>query len=315
MIELPLSTLLKVYGRRLGMRLLAGEKGMNRTINSSDANRPGLTLTGFVEVVTFDLAQILGNHEIDYLRTLTPERRFQALEIIYQFDIPCVVITGRGRLLPELKVLANKHDVPLLRSDFDTTKFIHLLHLYLDDVFAPHATVHGTLMDVHGVGLLFAGRSAIGKSEVGLDLVERGHRLVADDTVIITRQAQGILVGRSPQLLQDHMEIRGIGVVDVKRLFGIGGTRRQKRVEVVVTLVDWDKELNYERIGLEDVVETMLGVEVPEVKIPIFPGKNITVIAETIAFNHLLRVDGYHAAQELNKRLIRKMRKKGKKIS
>ena len=132
MTELPLSTLLKVYGRRLGMRLLAGEKGMNRTINSSDANRPGLTLTGFVEVVTFDLAQILGNHEIDYLRTLTPERRFQALEIIYQFDIPCVVITGRGRLLPELRVLANKHDVPLLRSDFDTTKFIHLLHLYLE---------------------------------------------------------------------------------------------------------------------------------------------------------------------------------------
>ena len=315
MIELPLSTLLKVYGRRLGMRLLAGEKGMNRTINSSDANRPGLNLTGFVEVVTFDLAQILGNHEIEYLRMLTPERRFQALEIIYQFDIPCVVITGRGRLLPELRVLANKHHVPLLRSEFDTTKFIHLLHFYLDDVFAPHAMVHGTLMDVHGVGLLFAGRSAIGKSEVGLDLVERGHRLVADDTVIITRQAQGILVGRSPPLLQDHMEIRGIGVVDVKRLFGIGGTRRQKRVEVVVTLVDWDKELNYERIGLEDVVETMLGVEVPEVKIPIFPGKNITVIAETIAFNHLLRVDGYHAAQELNKRLIRKMRKKGKEIS
>ena len=315
MTELPLSTLLKVYGRRLGMRLLAGEKGMNGTINSSDANRPGLTLTGFVEVVTFDLAQILGNHEIEYLRALTPERRFQALEIIYQFDIPCVVITGRGRLLPELRVLANKHDVPLLRSEFDTTKFIHLLHFYLDDVFAPHATVHGTLMDVHGVGLLFVGRSAIGKSEVGLDLVERGHRLVADDSVIITRQAQGILVGRSPPLLQDHMEIRGIGVVDVKRLFGIGGTRRQKRVEVVVTLVDWDKELNYERIGLEDVVETMLGVEVPEVKIPIFPGKNITVIAETIAFNHLLRVDGYHAARELNKRLIRKMQKKGKEIS
>lgn len=313
MIELSLSALLKVYGRRLGMRLLAGENGMDRTINSSDANRPGLTLTGFVEVVTFDLMQILGNHEIEYLRTLTPERRLQALEIIYQFDIPCVVITGRGRLLPELRVLANKHNVPLLRSEFDTTKFIHLLHFYLDDVFAPRATVHGTLMDVHGVGLLFAGRSAIGKSEVGLDLVERGHRLVADDTVIITRQAQGILVGRSPQVLQDHMEIRGIGFIDVKRMFGIGGTRRQKRVEVVVTLVDWDKEQNYERTGLDDVVETMLGVEVPLVRIPIFAGKNITVIAETIAFNHLLRVDGYHAAQEFNKRLIKKMLKNSTK--
>ena len=309
MNELPLSTLLQVYGGRLGMRLLAGEKGMHRTINSSDANRPGLTLTGFVEVVTFDLIQILGNHEIDYLRTLTPERRRQALEIIYQFEVPCVVVTGRGRLLPELRLLANEYHVPLLRSEFDTTKFIHLLHSYLDDVFAPHVTVHGTLVDVHGVGLLFAGRSAIGKSEVGLDLVERGHRLVADDTIIITRQAQGILVGRSPEMLQDHMEIRGIGVVDIKRLFGIGGTRRQKRVEVVVTLVDWDEQLNYERVGLEDVVQTILGVEVPEVTVPILPGKNITVISETIAFNYLLRLDGYHTGQEFNRRLIRKMQK------
>ena len=311
MNELSTGTLLKVYGRRLGLRLLAGERGIDRTINSSDSHRPGLTLTGFVEVFTFSLVQILGNHEIEYLRSLSPERRREALEIIYQFEMPCVVITGRGRLLPELRSLADKYDTPLLRTEFDTTRFIHLLHFYLDDVFAPQASIHGTLVDVHGVGLLFAGRSAIGKSEVGLDLVERGHRLVADDTVIITRQAQGILIGRSPEMLEDHMEIRGIGIVDVKRLYGIGGTRRQKRVELVVTLVDWDGEFDYERVGLEDRIVTILGVEIPEITVPIFPGKNITVIAETIGFNYLLRIDGYHAAQEFNKRLIRKMQGRG----
>ena len=251
MTELSIETLVKVYGRRLGLRLLAGERGIDRTINSSDAHRPGLALTGFVEVFTFDLPQILGNHELEYLRSLAPDRRREALEIIFQFDLPCVIITGRASLLPELKDLSDREEIPLLRSEFDTTKFIHLLHFYLDDVFASEATVHGTLVDVHGVGLLFTGRSAIGKSEVGLDLVERGHRLVADDTVIITRQAQGILVGRSPEVLEDHMEIRGLGVVDIKRLYGIGGTRRQKRVEVMVTLVDWDEEFDYERVGLE----------------------------------------------------------------
>ncbi|MFC1526721.1 HPr(Ser) kinase/phosphatase [Candidatus Latescibacterota bacterium] len=307
MNELTLEDLLATYGRSLGLRLVAGESGMDRTINSTDTHRPGLTLAGFVDVFTFGLVQILGNHEIEYLRSLTPDRRRQALEIIFQFEIPCIVITSRGRLLPELRALADQCGVPLLRTEYNTTRFIHLLHFYLDNVFAPHVTVHGTLIDVRGVGLLITGRSAIGKSEVGLDLVERGHRLVADDTVNITRHSQGILVGCSPEVLQDHMEIRGIGIVDVKRLFGIGGTRRQKRIEVVVTLVDWDSDLDYERVGLEDRVKTILGVEVPEVTVPVFPGKNITVIAETIAYNYLLRIDGFHAAEEFNERLKRKI--------
>lgn len=307
MDALKIEALLKVYGRRLGLRLVAGEPGLDRTINSSDVHRPGLTLTGFVEVFTFSLVQILGNHEMEYLRSLTPDRRREALEIIYQFEMPCVVVTGRGRLLPELRALADKYRVPLLRSEYDTTKLIHLLQFYLDDLFAPQVILHGTLVDVHGVGLLVTGRSAIGKSEVGLDLVERGHRLVADDTVIIARQSHGLLMGRPPEILQDHIEIRGIGIVDVKRLFGIGGTRKQKRVEVVVTLVDWQQDFDYERVGLEDRVRTILGVEVLEVTVPIFPGKNITVIAETIAYNYLLRIDGYHAAQEFNRRLIRQM--------
>ena len=306
--ELSIAALLKTYGRRLGLRMISGEAGQDRTINSSDVHRPGLTLTGFVDVFTLQLVQVLGNQEMEYLRSLTPSQRRDALDIIYQFDMPCVIVTGRGRLLPEIRQLAGHYGVPLLRSEYGTTKLIHLLHFYLDDVFAPRVTLHGTLVDVHGVGLFVTGRSAIGKSEVALDLVERGHRLVADDTVLITRQSQGILMGRAPDVLQDHIEIRGIGIVDVKRLFGVRGTRKQKRIEVVVALVDWDKEYDYERVGDEDHVQTILGVELQEITVPIYAGKNITVITETIAFNYLLRLDGYHAAQQFNDRLIRRMR-------
>ena len=309
MREISIRQLLETYGRLLGLKVVAGEEGLHRTINSSDTHRPGLALAGFVELFIIDQVQLLGNTECEYLRSLGKKKRRRALEIIYQFDIPCVVVTGRGQVVSDLKELADLHGVPLLRSEFSTAKFNHLFHFYLDDVFAPQTILHGTLVDVHGIGLLFTGRSAIGKSEVALDLVERGHRLVADDSVLITRKVQGILVGCSPHLLQDYMEIRGVGILNVKRMFGVGGTRRQKRVEVVVNLVDWEEGLAYERIGLDDKIRTILGVELPEITVPLFPGKNITVIVEAIAFNYLLRLDGYHSAREFNERLLRRMRK------
>lgn len=307
MRELSIRELLERYGRMLGLNILAGEAGLDRTINSSDTNRPGLALTGFVELFTVDQIQLLGNTESEYLHSLPDTRKHEALGIIFQFKIPCVVVTGRHRIVSELRQLADAHGVPLLQSEFSTAKFNHLLHFYLDDIFAPQITVHGTLVDVYGVGLLFSGRSAIGKSEVGLDLVERGHRLVADDVVVITRKVQGILVGCSPALLQDHMEIRGIGVLDIKRMFGVRGTRREKRIEVVVHLVDWDDDFEYERVGLEDHVRSILSVELPEISVPLFPGKAITVIVEAIALNYLLRAEGYHAAKEFNARLLNQM--------
>lgn len=315
MSELSINFLLKTFGQQLRLRLLAGPNGQERTINSSDINRPSLALTGFIEVFSFDTVQLLGNHELEYLRHLPKARRRQALEIIYQFDLPCVIITGKGHLPRELKELADQANIPLIRSDFNTAQFTHLLHYYLDDLLAPQVTLHGTLVDVDGVGLLFTGRSAIGKSEVGLDLVERGHRLVADDTVRISRKSQGILVGECPPVLREHMEIRGLGIINVKRLFGIRSIRRQKRVEVMVQLADWDQRLEYERIGLEYKAHTILGVEIPEVSVPLFPGKNITVISETIALNYLLRLDGYNAAQEFNNNLIQQMQQEQGKNS
>lgn len=313
MRELSIRKLLETYGRLLELQIVAGEKGLERTVNSSDTNRPGLALTGFIELFTTDQIQLLGNTESEYLHRLPAEDRRLALEIIFQFEIPCVVVTGRGSINPELLGLADQYGIPLLRSEFNTAKFNHLLHFYLDEVFAPQVTVHGTLVDVHGVGLLFSGRSAIGKSEVGLDLVERGHRLVADDAVIITRKVQGILLGCSPDVLQDHMEIRGIGILHIKRMFGVRGTRRQKRIEVVANLVDWDEDFQYERVGLEEKSRTILGVEIPEVAVPLFPGKNITVIVEAIALDYLLRVEGFHAARAFNDRLLDKMERARRK--
>ena len=304
MPDISIKSLLETYGQQLGLRLRAGERGLEQTISSSDIQRPALALTGFVDFFTINLVQVLGILEIEYLRSLSKEKRRAALEVIYQFKLPCVVVTGKGKMVPELRELAEFYNISLLSSEFETTRFIHLLHFYLDDVFAPQVTVHGTLIDVHGIGLLFTGRSGIGKSEVGLDLVERGHRLVADDTVIITRKSHGLLMGDCPDVLQDHMEIRGIGVINVKRMFGVRGVRRQKRVEVMVRLVDWDESAEYERTGLEDTFHAILGVEIPEITVPLFPGKNITVIGETIALNHLLRLDGYHPAREFNGRLV-----------
>ncbi len=303
MSELTIKDLLATYGQQLRLKLIAGAEGLQRTINNSDIHRPGLALTGFVELFTLDQAQLLGNTEAEYLRTLSADGRRQALKIIYQFDIPCVVWTGRGRMFPELRQLADECAVPLLKSGFNTAEFTHLIRFYLDEVFAPQISMHGTLVDVSGVGLFFRGRSGIGKSEVALDLVERGHRLVADDVIIINRKPQGILVGCSSEMLQDHIEIRGIGILDIKKMFGAWRTRRQKRVEVVVNLVDWEEKYAYERLGLEDNKVIILGVEVPEVFIPLFPGKNITVLAETIAIDYLLRLDGEYAARTLSDRL------------
>lgn len=310
MNELSIRALLKDYGTELGLRMVAGQAGLDRIINNSDTHRPGMALTGFVDLFTVDQMQILGNTEMEYLRSLNPQKRRQALEIVYQFDVPCVITTGRGRMVSELRVLAEQYGVPLLKSEFETAKLNHLLHFHLDELFAAAVNVHGTLVDVHGIGLLFKGRSAIGKSEVGLDLVERGHRLVADDAVILTRKSQGILVGTSPESLRDHMEIRGIGIMDVKKMFGVRGTRRQKRVEVVVHLVDWKDSVKYERVGIDGKTVVILGIELPVVVVPLFPGKNITVIVEAIAMDYLLRIQGHNAASEFNQRLIDSMKKK-----
>lgn len=298
------------YGESLALQVVAGEKGMGNELASSDVHRPGLVLAGFVGLFTYDRAQVLGNSEMLYLSGLSDDKQRMVLETVYQFDIPCMVITDDNEVLPTMADLAEQRGIPLLTTTFSTTKFSHLFSHYLDEVFAPDTNLHGSLVDVYGIGLLFIGRSGIGKSEIALDLVERGHRLVADDIVHVSRKLQGILVGTSGETLLDHLEIRGLGILNVRYLFGVRAFRLQKRVEVVVKLVEWDETQNYDRVGLNDDWVSILDVEIPQVTVPIYPGKNITVIAEAIALNYQLKIQGYHTAEEFNRRLIEKIQKK-----
>ena len=295
---------------QLALELLSAGVASKVPVTLSDIHRPGMVLMGFAENFLADRIQIFGRTELAYLATLGEADRQAALERFFRFQMPCIIV-AKGLELPSgFLDRANGHEIPVFRTPHDTTPFIHQLTAYLDYVFAPSVTAHASLVDVYGVGLLFTGRSGIGKSETALDLVERGHRLVADDVVRITRRHGDILIGACNEVLKHTMEIRGLGIIDVQSIFGIRSIRGQKRVEVEVHLTEWSEARDYERVGLDDATVKHLEVEIPLVTIPIFPGKNITVIAEVVALNHLVKVYGYHPARALNERLMESMRMK-----
>jgi HPr kinase/phosphorylase len=297
--------------QELQLEPLTESLASRREITVSDIHRPGMALMGFVENFLPERIQILAQTELTYLATLAPAGVRDAIDRLFQFEMPLIVVCKGLDVPPYLIERANECMVPMLRTSCSTTPFIHSITSYLDHMFAPASTVHGSLVDVYGVGMLFTGRSAIGKSETALDLVERGHRLVADDVVTIARRHGDLLIGTGNQLLRHHMEIRGLGIIDVQAIFGIRSIRLQKRVEVEVNLREWSAEEDYERVGLDERHTEYLGVSIPLVQVPITPGKNITVIAEVIALNYLVKVTGgYSPAERLNQHLIELMKRK-----
>lgn len=279
-------------------------------VTESNLHRPGLALSGFFELFTYQRVQILGNTESQYMAHLTPEARREAFKKLISYDLPCIFITENNEIDPELIVLATDAAIPMYRTPIPTMEFMAKLRDFLLDQFAPQQTIHGSLVTVYGIGLLLMGKAGIGKSEVALDLVERGHRLVADDVVIITKKDDQVLIGSGTDLVQHFMEVRGLGLVDIRAMFGIRAIRFQKRVEVVVHMQLWDEEEEYTRLGMVDETCTIMGVDLPVVKVPITPGKNITVICEVIAMNHLLRHYGYDPAEVFSKRLAEQISSK-----
>jgi HPr kinase/phosphorylase len=299
--------LLESKREALALELLTDERGLVREIASPDIMSPGLVLTGYTERFPAHRMQVLGETEIAFLESLDPERREAALTTFLGFDVPVVFIT-KGQPAPEpLLAVAAAAGTPVLRSALKTADFYTRIKPFLEDRFAPRDTLHGSLADVYGVGLLFMGKSGIGKSETVLDLVERGHRLVADDLVMITRRGHEVLIGKGHELQRHHMEIRGVGIIDVRTMFGIRAIRQQKRVEVVVNLEIWDQHAVYDRTGLDSRTMDILGVSVPMVTVPLVPGKNITVVCEVVAMNHLLKYAGIDTARLFNDRLQRRM--------
>jgi len=306
--SLSVGQFLERSGDSLQLEDLGEGRGLDRTIPGAEISSPGLALAGYVDRFVGERLQVLGETEVTYLASIDGAQRDRILTAFFNFPLPAIIVTKGQDLPPGLAEGAARTGVALLRTKLKTAEFYRRVKPVLEGEFAPLTTLHGSLADVFGVGLFFTGRSGIGKSELVLDLVERGHRLVADDIVITVRRGNDVLIGRSHELQRHHMEIRGVGLIDIPSIFGIRAVRQQKRIEVVVKLEDWDQDAVVDRTGLDTLTTTILDVEVPLIRVPLNPGKNITVIAEVIALNHLLRYSGIDPAQAFNERLIGHMR-------
>jgi HPr kinase/phosphorylase len=304
---LTVEELLRTKKEVLALELLTDERGLVREIHGPDISSPGLVLTGYTERFPADRMQVLGETEISFLESLDEERRRHAIEEFLAFNLPVIFITKGQDAPPELLEMANERGTPVIRSALKTAEFYTRIKPFMEERFAPTTTMHGSLADVYGVGLFFMGHSGIGKSETVLDLVERGHRLVADDLVMISKRGNEVLIGKGHELQRHHMEIRGVGIIDVRKLFGIRAIRQQKRVEVVVQLEVWNEHAHYDRTGLDMQTMDILGVPLPRVLIPLVPGKNITVVCEVVAMNHLLKFAGVNSAALFDARLRARM--------
>ena len=270
-------------------------------------NRPGLQLSGFWEHFAYERPQILGLVETSYLRSLEPAIRRERLERFVSYDLPCIIICRHLAGMDDLIDMARARSIPVYRSDSDTTQLIVELIYYLNGALAPSTRMHGVLVEIYGVGVLITGNSGVGKSEAALELLKRGHRLVADDAVDIRRVSAGRLVGQAPEMVRNFMEIRGIGIINVATLFGIGSVMQSKSIDMVVHLEHWQQDKEYDRLGLTDETRKILDVDVPWLLMPIRPGRNLAVVLEVEARNLRLKQQGYSAAKDLEQRFNERM--------
>lgn len=319
MIEYPDSITVQQlyrYGmKRWNMRVVAGMEGMTNVISSARVQKTGLSLTGFLECTTQERVQLLGNTEMQYLMTLNDADREKMLDKLLSCRLSCFIIT-HGHDAPDyLRASMDKHKTPLLTTSLDTNETIdHLTH-YLDFVLAPRTSIHGSLLDIFGLGVLIVGESGVGKSECALDLINSGHRLVADDIVQIRLVENEVLIGSCPEEIRYLMEVRGIGLIDVKDLFGVGSVRESKKIELVINLVPWQDGADYTRLGINDEKKSYLGIEIPCLSMPVAPGRNLSMLVEVASRNQLLKYKGINVAKRFSKKLDRALKKKEKKQS
>ncbi|MBP3453415.1 MAG: HPr kinase/phosphorylase [Clostridia bacterium] len=283
-------------------------------IRSADLNRPGVQFCGFYEYFAFERPQVIGKVEMTYLESLEPAVRRERLEKYFSYDLPCVVICRGMTAPPELLEAAQARDIAVYQTSMLTTKFTFNAINYLNRCLAPRVTRHGVLVDVYGVGVLLTGESGVGKSEAALELVKRGHQLVADDVVDICRVSDNRLTGECPEMVRHFMEIRGIGIIDIKAMYGIGAVATSKTIDLVMHMEHWVQGKEYDRLGLSEDTITILGVKVPHQIMPVRPGRNLAIIIEVAARNLSLKRMGYSAAHELDRRLNEMIMKKSGQI-
>ncbi|HKI50665.1 MAG TPA: HPr(Ser) kinase/phosphatase [Geothermobacteraceae bacterium] len=303
-------TIQEIFGEKeagLDLELLGGESGLGRFVQVPRIQKPGLALAGYTTNLHPDRIQVLGSTELSYLQQLPPDIARYNLKKLCSLDISCFVIT-KDQDPPAMLLEATKAGgIPLLRTHHQSSTFISLITQFLEERLLPSTTVHGVLVDVLGVGVLLLGGSGIGKSECALDLVLRGHRLVADDVVKVRMKLPAVVFGEGMDLLHYHMEVRGLGIINIKHLFGVAAIRERKKIDLALELVEWDADKEYDRLGLEEESYEILGLAVPKLTIPVRPGRNITSIVEVAARNQLLKEMGYHSALEFQDRLEKRM--------
>ncbi len=304
--SIPVSRLLEHLTHDMDFEMLAGYQGTGKPIYSWDVNRPGLALSGYVDYFANDRVQILGNTEIHFMERMSPSNLATMLANMVSFEIPVFVLSRHLTPPPVFLDMCNRSGIPVLRSAMSTDEVISRIIIYLNDEFAPETTIHGTAVDVYGVGCLILGKTGIGKSETAMELVERGHRLIADDLVELKRRREDYLYAQTNKIVKHHMEIRGLGIVDIRALFGVGHVRDFKRIGLVVELEDWNKESSYDRTGLTYSPEEILGVRLPYLRLPVKPGRNVAIIIEVAALDQRLKEMGINSAQQLNQEIIQR---------
>jgi HPr kinase/phosphorylase len=309
--DFTVSDLLREQRDNLKLELIAGEKSLNRCIRVMELNRPGLALSGYLDHFRPERIQIIGFGEQSYCLKAPRARLEASLEAMLKpRELPCLIMTHNLKIPGALVAVCRRNGVPLLRSSLDTATLVGELGDVLEEKLAPTTTVHGVLVDIYGLGVLIQGEPGIGKSECALELLKRGHILVADDAVEIQHRRGGVLRGCCPEPLKHYLEVRGLGIIDVKLLFGIGAILDHTRIELSIHLAPWSTQTHYDRTGLDSKKTTVLDVEIPQILIPVSPGRNLAVIIEVAALNQRLRNQGYFAAETFNQRLIERMRAK-----
>ncbi len=302
--QCPVLDFWKHYHTSLQLTLHTSESSLSSLIKESGLHRPGLAMAGFTDVFSSHQIQMVGSTEWSYLESVGQEKRKELFQKLSDFRSPLWVLTHNLKPHAELIAMCEQQNAPLISTQLQTVDFARATQRILEEYFAPYTSVHASLVDVYGVGMLYLGESNVGKSECVLDLVERGHRLVADDVVQLSHIGNSI-IGRSNSLIRHHMEIRGIGIIDVRSMFGIHAVRKVKKVEVIVELQPWQQNTSYDRTGLSSTINAIMGVNIPRVLIPVSPGKNLTVISEVIAMNTLMKMNGFDTANAFNESLLK----------
>jgi len=290
----------------LDLRCICGRRGLVRDITIPDLNRPGLALSGFYDSFAFQRVQLFGRGEVAYLNKIISEGRLDTIEQFFSFILPCCIFTHNLDPAQAFIDLAEKTGCPVLQTGLESSEFSSRLLRILSNIFAPKVSIHGVLVEVYGLGILILGDSGVGKSETALELIERGHRLVADDVVEISCLNGNSLIGQGAnKIIGHHMEIRGLGIINITQLYGVGSIRERKEVQIVAKLEEWDATKVYDRLGTDELTMDILGVKVPKLEIPVKPGRNIPIILETAAMNERLKSMGYFSAKEFNQNVLK----------